>query len=301
VIAPRRRRLGVRLAEIERRTGIPHDSVLRDHALSYLLAGIAAVPELAQGAVFKGGTALRKCYFAGYRYSEDLDFSSRDLRVWTTSAMTALLQAACEAAGALAEAIEAPYVFRPNQMRHRDDRSRSQHDFRISVEYPTGARLPIKFELTQVEPIVFPVEDRPVVHEFADEPFDVSVPVYALNEVVVEKLRAFLQTAVNLDRRDWTNRARDLYDLWWLHENHAPVAWTELRGPLDVKAAARGVAFTGPADFLDPRVLRSYRGSWNVRLANVVPNLPPFDAALTALLAILGQVFATEPPRVSLG
>jgi len=96
--------------------------------------------------------------------------------------------------------------------------------------------------------------------------------VYALDEVVVEKLRAFLQTAVNLDRRDWTNRARDLYDLWWLHENHAPVAWAELRGPLDVKAAARGVAFTGSADFLDPRVLRSHRDSWNVRLANVVPN-----------------------------
>jgi Nucleotidyl transferase AbiEii toxin, Type IV TA system len=110
-----------------------------------------------------------------------------------------------------------------------------------------------------------------------------------------------LQTAVNLDRRDWTNRARDLYDLWWLHENHAPVAWAELRGPLDVKVAARGVAFTGSADFLDPRVLRSYRDSWNVRLANVVPNLPPFDEALTALLAMLGQVFATEPPRVSLG
>jgi hypothetical protein len=89
-------------------------------------------------------------------------------------------------------------------MRHRDDRSRSQHDFRIAVEYPTGATLPIKFELTQVEPIFFPVEDRPVVHEFADESFDLSVPVYALDEVVVEKLRAFLQTAVNLDRRDWT-------------------------------------------------------------------------------------------------
>jgi predicted nucleotidyltransferase component of viral defense system len=115
VIAPRRRRLGVRLAEIERRTGVPHESVLRDHALSYLLAGIAAVSELAQGAVFKGGTALRKCYFAGYRYSEDLDFSSRDLCVWTTSATTALLQDACEAAGALAEEIEAPYVFRPSQ------------------------------------------------------------------------------------------------------------------------------------------------------------------------------------------
>jgi uncharacterized protein len=300
VITPRRRRLGVRLAEIERRTGIPHESVLRDHALSYLLAGIAGVPTLAQGVVFKGGTALRKCYFAGYRYSEDLDFSSRDLRAWTTHEMAALLQAACEGARAFAEAIEAPYVFTPRHMRHRDDRSRSQHDFRISVEYPTGARLPIKFELTQVEPIVFPVETRTVVHEFDGEPFDLTMPVYALDEVVLEKLRAFLQTAANLDRRDWTNRARDLYDLWWLRENAAAVAWAELRAPLAVKAAARGVAFTDAADFLDPRVLRSYRDSWTIRLANVVPYLPSFDDALMALLDLLGLVFAIEPPRVAL-
>ncbi len=68
LISPRRRRLGIRLAEIERRTGVPHESVVRDDALSYMVAGIAAVPELAERAVFKGGTALRKCYFAGYRY-----------------------------------------------------------------------------------------------------------------------------------------------------------------------------------------------------------------------------------------
>jgi predicted nucleotidyltransferase component of viral defense system len=65
-----------------------------------------------------------------------------------------------------------------------------------------------------VEPIVCPIEVRRIVHEFAGEPFDVTMAVYALDEVVLEKLRAFLQTAVNLDRRDWKNRARDLYDLW---------------------------------------------------------------------------------------
>jgi hypothetical protein len=49
----RRRRFGVRLAEIQRRTGIPHDSILRDHALSYMLAGVADNDELVKHAVFK--------------------------------------------------------------------------------------------------------------------------------------------------------------------------------------------------------------------------------------------------------
>jgi predicted nucleotidyltransferase component of viral defense system len=81
-VIQRRRRFGVRIAEVQRRTGLPHNSILTDNALSYMLAGIAAVPPLRELVVFKGGTALRKCYFAGYRLSLDLDFSSRDRHAW---------------------------------------------------------------------------------------------------------------------------------------------------------------------------------------------------------------------------
>lgn len=296
----RRRRFGLRIDEVRRRTGLPHESILRDHALSYMLAGLAAVPELAERVAFKGGTSLRKCYFEDYRLSDDLDFSSLDLHVWTQRDITALLGAACDAAHALAEEIEAPYTFTPQYQRHRVDMSHIQHDFRITVEYPTGASLPIKFELTQVEPVVRPVEIRQVMHGFPEEPLDVAIPVYALDEVVLEKLRAFLQTAVNLNRRDWTNRARDLYDLWWLWTQDAPVAWGDLLETLPIKAAARRVGFDGPQDFLDPRVLRSYRDSWNVRLDNVVPRLPDFADALLAFRAVIGRVFGVDPPPVRL-
>ncbi len=295
---PRRRRFGVRLAEIARRTGIPHDSVLRDHALGYMLAGIASIDGLAKHVVFKGGTALRKCYFAEYRYSEDLDFSTRDLYTWTSAEMTALLDSACAAAQRLAEEVEAPYKFTPRMERHRDDRSGTQHNLRIAVNFPTGATLPLKFELTQVEPIVRPIKLRSIMHQFSDEPFDAAISVYSLDEVVLEKLRAFLQTAVNLDRRNWTNRARELYDLWWLWTQHSAVSWSELREPLGIKAAARDVSFNGPEDFLDVRVLRSYRDSWNTRLANVVPELPLFTDAVDTLRFILGAVFEVEPPPV---
>ena len=48
----------------------------KDYALGYLLAGMAQVEELHAAWVLKGGTALRKFYFADYRFSEDLDFSA---------------------------------------------------------------------------------------------------------------------------------------------------------------------------------------------------------------------------------
>lgn len=295
----RRRRFGVRIAEIARLTGVPYDSVLRDHALSYVLAGTADTAPLVRYAVFKGGTALRKCHFAGYRYSEDLDFSTRELHTWTSREMSALLADVCEAAQARAEEIEAPYSFEARKERHHEDRL-SQHDFRIAVTFPTGATLHVKVELTQNEPIIQPIESRSILHQFSDESLDVTLPVYSLDEVVLEKLRAFLQTAANLERRDWTNRARDLYDLWWLWTREAAVSWSALRKPLALKAAARAVRFDGPADFLDVRVLRSYRESWQTRLRNVVPELPPFEASLESLRSLLTVVFGSAPPPVTL-
>jgi hypothetical protein len=49
--------------------------VEKDYVLGWLLAGIAANPEISKTWVFKGGTCLKKCYFETYRFSEDLDFT----------------------------------------------------------------------------------------------------------------------------------------------------------------------------------------------------------------------------------
>ena len=56
---------------------VPYWVLEKDYALSYLLAGIAETPALHGSLILKGGTALRKCYFEDYRFSEDLDFSLR--------------------------------------------------------------------------------------------------------------------------------------------------------------------------------------------------------------------------------
>lgn len=45
--------------------------------LAYLIATLGSIDEN-HGLVFKGGTALRLCYFEEYRYSTNLDFSVVD-------------------------------------------------------------------------------------------------------------------------------------------------------------------------------------------------------------------------------
>jgi predicted nucleotidyltransferase component of viral defense system len=50
------------------------DVLERDYCLAWLLAGIAE-SEIRAILGFKGGTALKRCYFGDYRFSEDLDFN----------------------------------------------------------------------------------------------------------------------------------------------------------------------------------------------------------------------------------
>ncbi len=47
----------------------------KDYVLTETLKTLSQVPSLKDLLVFKGGTALRKVYFADWRYSEDLDFT----------------------------------------------------------------------------------------------------------------------------------------------------------------------------------------------------------------------------------
>ena len=66
-----------KLENMRTRAGLPWEVIERDYMLSWMLAGIAANAILKDALAFKGGTALKKCYFGEYRFSEDLDFTTR--------------------------------------------------------------------------------------------------------------------------------------------------------------------------------------------------------------------------------
>lgn len=69
------RPLRTRLLEAQQRAGHSSQVIERDYLLSWILAGISRTHALEGSLVFKGGTALKKCYFGDYRFSEDLDFT----------------------------------------------------------------------------------------------------------------------------------------------------------------------------------------------------------------------------------
>jgi hypothetical protein len=53
---------------------IPEEVLERDYCLAWFLVSLAGSP-ICKSLMFKGGTALKRCYFSKYRFSEDLDFT----------------------------------------------------------------------------------------------------------------------------------------------------------------------------------------------------------------------------------
>jgi predicted nucleotidyltransferase component of viral defense system len=57
--------------------GVKPGTVDKDWVLGHFIDAIYSVPECCENLVFKGGTCLKKCRLPDYRFSEDLDFTSK--------------------------------------------------------------------------------------------------------------------------------------------------------------------------------------------------------------------------------
>ncbi len=282
-----------RIADVVRRLAVPHELVLTDYALSYILAGLYGTAQLREALVFKGGTALRKCYFRGYRFYEDLDFTLlRELAPET-------LQRGLRDALRLATELAQPHGRFEFELQRREQHPFGQLELGVQVAFPTGVVIPIKLEIAGTEePILLPTRTLGLIHPFEEEELRPDILCYSLEEIAIEKLRAFLQARSDLDRRGWVHRPRDVYDIWYLQaQSDEPIRWGLLLEPLRVKAAARGLSFRGPPDFLDDRVLRAYQAQWEARLGNFARALPDFATASGGLQAVLDEIFPGESPH----
>src|SRR3989338_9319636 len=74
------------------RLNIREDIIEKDYILSWVLWGISQDAVLKDAFAFKGGTALKKCFFDTYRFSEDLDFTILAEDVYSKEKLNASLQ-----------------------------------------------------------------------------------------------------------------------------------------------------------------------------------------------------------------
>ena len=278
------RPLRTRLQEARRRLGIPWEVLELDYVLSWVLAGISQTPALRDTLAFKGGTALRKCYFEDYRFSEDLDFTGIGA-VPGGEDLEDLVRQACVAAEDSVDAY-APVAISCERYTEREPHPGGQEAFTIRARLPwqTRPQTRVLIEVTMDEPVLWPTRRRKIIHDYG-EPLDAGIDVYALEEVVAEKLRAILQQIDTLERRGWSrSRGRDYYDLWRvLGAYHDQIDLTNFSRLLQVKCAVRGVSFAGPEDFFDTRMLAYVGGTWEQSLGPLVPGLPSLETVVSQL------------------
>jgi predicted nucleotidyltransferase component of viral defense system len=286
--------LRIRLEEARKRTGLPWEILEKDYILSWVLAGISRVDALRDTLIFKGGTALKKCYFGDYRFSEDLDFSAVG-KAPSGDAMEKAIQEACIAAAKLLEEY-APVEIISGRYTEREPHPGGQEAFIIRARLP-WQRVPhagAMVEVSMDEPVIKPVGRLPVIHEYG-EPLDERVLVYSLEEIVAEKLRAILQHVEKLQTRGWSrSRARDYYDLWRVFNSYGDkLDLSDFASFLREKCSVRGVAFESADDFFQKNMLSYVETTWKQWLGPLVPDLPPFQIVMRELRPRIEELIAS--------
>ena len=248
---------------------IPDEVLERDYCLAWFLAALAQ-SDLRVG--FKGGTALKRCYFGDYRFSEDLDFTL------TATATLDELKAIEPVYAAVREASGIVFAF------DREDRQRHENTYTFYFRYegPLPRGNDVKVDITLREKLVHALPERPVLRgyeEFADLPEDRLLRAYSLEEIATEKTLALADRA--------RNEPRDLYDLWYLTSNEG-IDLGPLADGMRQKLESRGKPCEGLAEAIRAKEAR-LRTLWDKRLGYQMAALPEFDEVFRAIQRTLRQ------------
>ncbi len=251
-----------RVAEEE---GLRFDQTEKDYVILWLLSGLAHSGIAKHGWVFKGGTCLRHCYYEGYRFSEDIDFSCKP----GGDNLDVSLQLLKKAAGKIQTDSGIRLTVKEPLTIHGD------FQIEIPIAYSRGGSrrqgLPqVKVHLTFDEPIL----EKPVICSIKSPYSDLSpfkAHSYTKKEIVVEKLRSLLQ-----QQKKWP-RPRDLYDLWYiLCRTGEQFTWSELFPMFQEKCRVRDVK--PELSGLKSDKLREWNNNvWQDRLGPMLKDLPDFN------------------------
>src|ERR1017187_9433248 len=142
---------------------IPESVLERDYCLAWLLSSLAG-SNLRSKLAFKGGTALKRCYFGDYRFSEDLDFTL--IEPVPPEELVRRLETVY---AAVREASGIVFTF------DREDRHGHANSYTFYLRYvgPLPRGNDVKVDITLREHLVYPLQERPILRgyeEFADLP-----------------------------------------------------------------------------------------------------------------------------------
>jgi len=237
------------IREKARENSIPESTIERDYAQNLILKNLSKI-----NMVLKGGTGIRKIYIENYRFSDDLDFTLKE-NINTNDLKRLLKEIILDSRN------ESGISFY-----ERISLSENINGFESSIYFQLlrsrGSPIKLKIDITNQnnEEIILPIIERKVIHLYSDE-LNEKVKVYALEEILAEKTRAFFERT----------RPRDLYDVWYLHYR---VDLKDILPIIHGKFEYRDVEFN--TSTLDNKKA-DFENAWNNSLKHQLRILPNFN------------------------
>ncbi|MDZ4724388.1 MAG: nucleotidyl transferase AbiEii/AbiGii toxin family protein [candidate division Zixibacteria bacterium] len=261
---------------------IPPGVIEKDYVLSKTLMALAGIPEFRESLVFKGGTALKKCYYSNWRYSEDLDFTARDKLV--PSQIQNIFQRAVEGVNST---FGVPLRVSEFSRYPKDSEDIVSAQLKLTYDGPlrqsSGQKNNIRVDIALDEEISLSTPEREIAKEYSDD-LTANIPVYALEEIVAEKLRSILQ---------W-GKSRDYYDVWiLLRDETGAFERKKTRDLLITKCHFKEILEPQIEDFFIDEQLVETERYWKRGLAHQIADLPTFEVVTRELRALIKQLLST--------
>ena len=246
--------------------GVRDQQIEKDYILSWILWGIANHEQLSKILVFKGGTVLKKVYFEGYRFSEDLDFTLLDNDISNEQIFSLFNEIFIQ----IKEEANIPLKKNDDGEDDDDQQKEDKEDgvnFYIGYVGPLGGHgnnKKVKIDISRNEKLEFESIIKEAIIDYSDLE-DYKLLCYPLEELLVEKLRCTMQRM----------QPRDYYDIWYLVEIEgmdAEYFTNEFRNKCKSKELK-------PEDFHNKleQKLPHYKARWQKSMSDQIKDLPDFD------------------------
>jgi len=248
------------IREKARGYGVPVSTIERDYAQNWLLKDFSTLPLL-----LKGGTGIRKVYIGDYRFSDDLDFTL--LEGIEKDELKNMIE------NAVAMAREESGINFSDDVEIQEN----ENGFEVSVYFQImqrgESRTKIKIDITKKEKILLPLSMRKIIHPYSDT-LETEIRVYALEEIMAEKIRSLFQRT----------RPRDLYDVWYLWER---VEKRKVFKILPEKFRTKNVEM----DIKDfERRKDDFKNAWESSLRHQLKALPEFEDVFSFVIGKIRKI-----------
>jgi len=264
------------LYDISEKLKIQPSVLDKDWVLGHFLNAMFEIESIKNNFVFKGGTCLKKCYFSDYRYSEDLDFTLLDKNfIIDKELINKIISISTKNSGA------SFYLKQIKPQIHKD----IPQGYEVTIVFwgadhkPNQSILPverwqtkIKIDVSFSEKILLQPKQKQIFHSYSDfNKINNKVPVYPINEIASEKIRALMQR----------NRPRDIYDLYFLSQKISSKDYSAIHDLLLQKSKDKMLDCCKIDSFVNPLKARKNKRAWESSLGHhlAINKLIDFDTA----------------------